>query len=453
MPTVKYECMKNILIIGAGRSASALINYILGQAEQYEWKVTVVDMDKKLAQQKINNHPSAVAHGLNVQDLDSRRQFISVNDVIVSLLPPALHILVAEDCVLLKKHLVTASYVSDDIRKLDQEVRDSSLIFMGEMGLDPGIDHMSAMKHIHQLQDDGNEIISFKSYTGGLIAPESDDNPWHYKFTWNPMNVVIAGQGTAHYLLDGRYKYIPYHRLFNECETIDIPGEGEYEVYANRDSLPYRKLYGLSDIPTLVRGTIRGEGFCEAWNAFVQLGITDNSFKLEDSDSLTYRDFILSYVNESVPGTVEEKFAETLDIELYSELMDKYRWLGLFEEKKIRLQNASPAEILLDLLLDKWQIKKEDKDMILMQHEFIYLKNGKKHRLISSLKYLGKNSTDTAMSRLVGYPLGIITKLIMLGKVDLTGVNIPVMPEIYLPVLEELETLGVRFTSTEEVLD
>lgn len=442
--------MKNILIIGAGRSASALIRYLLKQALLYRWQVTVVDIDKKLAQSKIQDHPCGKADQLNVEDEEQRARLIQENDVIVSLLPAALHILVARDCLKLKKHLVTASYVSSEMHELNLKAKEASLIFMGEMGLDPGIDHMSAMKHIHQLQAEGSEINAFRSYTGGLVAPESDSNPWHYKFTWNPLNVVLAGQGTAQYLKDGRYKYVPYHRIFAEAEPVEVLGGGEYEVYANRDSLMYKEPYGIEDIPTLIRGTIRGKGFCAAWNGLVQLGLTDDSYPIVDSEHMTYRSFIRAFVDAHSEGTLEERVASMLNID--SDIMDKYRWLGLFEDKKINLVAASPARILLNLLIDKWQMEENDKDMILMQHDFRYRRDGEDFKLVSTLKLKGKDSTDTAMSRLVGFPLGILTKLIMLGKINTTGVNIPVMPDVYEPVLEELEELGVFFTTKEEKL-
>jgi len=304
--------------------------------------------------------------------------------------------------------------------ELGDEARSRNLIFMGEMGLDPGIDHMSAMEAIDKIKDEGGKITAFRSYTGGLIAPESDDNPWNYKFTWNPRNVIMAGKGTAQYLENGKYKYIPYNRIFKQYRVIDVPGMGEYEVYANRDSLLYRDVYGLSDIPNILRGTIRHRGFCEAWNALIKIGLTDNSYP-----------------------------ADFLKVDVDSDVIHKLKWAGLLRKKRIKLKDASPALILENLLLEKWALKKKDKDMIIMQHEFEYELNDEKHQRISTLVLKGKNAKDTAMAKLVGIPLGIFVKLVMQSKIRATGVNIPVAKEVYQPVLEELKDFGVIFKEKE----
>ena len=323
---------------------------------------------------------------------------------------------------------------------------------MGEMGLDPGIDHMSAMQKINEIKDKGGKLTAFRSYTGGLIAPESDNNPWHYKFTWNPRNVVLAGQGTAQYLKDGKFKYIPYNRLFKDYQTIDIPGLGEYEVYANRDSLLYREVYGLSGIPNILRGTIRGKGFCKAWDALIQIGLTDGSYPILDCDKLSYHELMEAYVSRHSSGSVKERIAQLIGEEVNSAVLQKLEWLGLFRKKKINLQHATPALILENLLLDKWKLQPEDKDMILMQHEFEYELEGKKHLLLSTLVMKGNNAVDTAMSRLVGLPMGVFVKLVMEGRITSKGVNIPVMKEVYDPVLEELQHYGVVFEEREVML-
>jgi saccharopine dehydrogenase (NADP+, L-glutamate forming) len=443
--------MNNILIIGAGRSATALIHYVLDQAAQYQWHVVVADADPQLAKKKINGHPNGQGVWLDVTKVNDRRDLIGRADVGVSLLPAHLHLEVAHDCIKLHKHLITASYVSQEMYRLGDEARSRELIFMGEMGLDPGIDHMSAMQSIHEIKAKGGKLNTFRSYTGGLIAPESDNNPWHYKFTWNPRNVVLAGQGTAQFLENGKLKYIPYSRLFQRYKRIEIPGLGAYEVYPNRDSLLYREVYGLEGIPNIQRGTIRGEGFCDAWNALVKIGLTDGSYPILDSDSLTYYDLMEAYVRGDEPGTVKQRVARMIGEQEDSEVMKKLDWLGLFSRKKIQVANATPAYILERLLLDKWQLQPEDKDMILMQHQFEYELEGKEHKLTSTLSLKGTNSQDTAMAKLVGLPLGIFVKLVMIGKIKSSGVQIPVTPEIYTPVLEELKDFGVIFeeTSTE----
>jgi saccharopine dehydrogenase-like NADP-dependent oxidoreductase len=442
--------MNNILIIGAGRSAGACIDYILDQSVEKNWFVTVADADPELARARVSGYPNGKPAWLDVLKTNDRRDLIERADVVVSLLPAHLHLEVAHDCIKMKKHLITASYVSQEMYRLGDEARDRDLIFMGEMGLDPGIDHMSAMKQIDDIKTRGGEITAFRSYTGGLVAPESDDNPWHYKFTWNPRNVVLAGQGTAQYLENGKHKYIPYSRLFREYRLIDIPGMGEFEAYANRDSLLYREVYGLSDIPNIMRGTLRHRHFCEAWNALVQIGLTDGSYPILESERLSYHEMMEGYLSRvQGSGSVKERIARLLGESVDSEVMQKLEWLGLFRKKKIGLANATPAFILEQLLLEKWKLQPKDKDMIVMQHEFEYTLNGEKKESASTLVMRGKDAENTAMSKLVGLPMGIFVKLVMEGKINSTGVNIPVMPEVYEPVLQELETYDVKFTERE----
>ncbi len=437
--------MNKLLIIGAGRSASALIQYLLTQADHYKWQVTVADYNLDVAQERVGTHPSGKAVQLDIKSIDQRRPLIQKADVVASLLPSHLHMEVARDCLQFEKHLITASYVSQEMLKLSEEAAARNLIFMGEIGLDPGIDHMSAMQVIDEIRDAGGTIQAFKSYTGGLIAPESDDNPWHYKFTWNPRNVVLAGQGTAQYIENGNLKFIPYHRLFRRYDVVDILGMGQYEMYANRDSLLYRRAYQLEDIPTLIRGTLRHKGFCEAWDAFVQLGLTDDSYPLVHSGQITFRQFIEAYIDDDLEGTLEERVAQALHVASYSELMKKIEWTGIFSDELIGLQNATPAQILESLLLKKWKLRPTDKDMIIMQHEFDYILDGKSYQRVSRMVLTGNHSEDTAMSKLVGLPLGIFIKHVMLDRIQLKGVNIPVMKEVYQPVLEELSTFGVLF--------
>ncbi|MEL7221777.1 MAG: saccharopine dehydrogenase C-terminal domain-containing protein, partial [Bacteroidota bacterium] len=388
---------------------------------------------------------------LDVLKVNDRRELIGRADVVVSLLPAHLHVEVAQDCIKLHKHLITASYVSKEMYSLGDEVRDRELIFMGEMGLDPGIDHMSAMQKIDEIKEKGGKLLSFRSYTGGLIAPESDTNPWHYKFTWNPRNVVLAGQGTAQYLRKKKLKFIPYNRLFSETWEIDVPNMGPFEVYANRDSLLYREQYGLKDIPTILRGTIRYPGFCEAWNALIKIGLTDADFPILSSGELTYHALMEAFAPPG-PGSVKDRIAMLIGEDPDSEVIEKLTWLGLFRKKKIGIENATPALILENLLLKKWKLEADDKDMIIMQHEFVYTLNGKKRRLTSSMVMKGEGQHDTAMARLVGLPMGIFVGLIAEGRIKSTGVQIPVMKEVYEPVLKELEDYGVKFEEFEEVL-
>ena len=419
------EKLNNILILGAGRSSTALIKYVLEKASSHGWYVTVADANPEIAQKKVAGHPNGRGAWLDVSKVNDRRDLIRWADVVVSLLPAHLHLEVAHDCIKLKKHLITASYISHEMYRLGDEARDRELIFMGEMGLDPGIDHMSAMQKINEIKEMGGKLTAFRSYTGGLIAPESNDNPWNYKFTWNPRNVVLAGQGTAQYLKGGKFKYVPYHRIFDHYWTVDIPEMGPFEVYANRDSLLYREVYGLSGIPNILRGTIRYSGFCDAWNALIKIGITDGSYPILDSDKLTYHQWMEAYVRDEVGGSVKEKIANMIGEAPDSEVMQKLEWLGLFRKVKIGLPNATPALILEKLLLDKWKLQPDDKDMIIMHHEFEYELNGEEKMITSTMVLKGENSMDTAMSKLVGLPLGIFVKLVMEGRIQSKGVNIP----------------------------
>ena len=442
--------MKNLLIIGAGRSATVLINYILEQARRHNFFITVADADLEVAAKKVGDHPNGRAIWLDASKPNDRREVIQRHDVVVSLLPPQMHLEVAQDCIVLGKHLVTASYVSKQVFRLGDEARQRALVFMNELGLDPGIDHMSAMQRIHQIKEQGGQITAFYSYTGGLVAPESDDNPWHYKFSWNPRNVVLAGQGTAQFLEAGKLKYIPYRRLFRQYSLVDIPGMGQWEVYANRDSLLYKEAYGLQDIQTLFRGTIRHRGFCDAWNALVRIGLTDATFPIVDSDKLTYHDLMEAFLGISQhTGSVKDRIAKLLETDPEGEVMQKLEWLGLFSKKRIQVKDGTPALILEALLLEKWALRQQDKDMVIMQHVFEYEIQGKKRKLTSTLIMKGNDGVDTAMSKLVGLPLGIFVKLLLLGKVSPTGVRIPTMPEVYEPVMAELAEYGVQFIEEE----
>jgi saccharopine dehydrogenase-like NADP-dependent oxidoreductase len=442
--------MNNILVIGAGRSSTALINYLLENAAENQWFITVADADLELAKQKIGTNPNGRAIWLDVQKPNDRRDVIARVDVVVSLLPVFLHWDVAQDCIKLKKHLVNASYVTKEMYSLGEEAKRNDLIFMGEMGLDPGLDHMSAVQKINEIKAKNGKITAFRSYTGGLVAPESDNNPWRYKISWNPRNVVLAGQGTAQYLEDGKHKYIPYNRLFTQFENVSIQGMGEFEMYANRDSLLYRDAYGIQNTPNIIRGTLRHKGFCEAWNALRKIGLTDNTYPIVDSESMTYHELMEAYVWKTSHGSVKDRIANLVGTSPDSDIMQKLEFLGLFSKKKIKMLNASPAQILESLLVEKLVLEPEDKDMVIMQHEFDYSIGRQKRRLTSTLVMKGEDAGHTAMSRLVGLPLAIFVKLMMQGKFQHTGVNIPIMKEAYEPVIEELKKYGVEFQEKDE---
>lgn len=439
--------MKNILIIGAGKSSSSLIKYLLEKSDEENLKIIIADISIENALELIDNHKNASAIIFDVFNENQRKQEIEKSDIVISMLPARFHIEVAKDCLLFNKHMVTASYISKEMKALDSEAKQKGLIFMNEIGLDPGLDHMSAMQVIDRIRDNNAKILLFESFCGGLVAPESDNNLWNYKFTWNPRNVVLAGQGgAAMFIQEGTYKYIPYHKLFRRTEFLNINNQ-KFEAYANRDSLKYRSVYGLDNIPTMYRGTIRKVGFSRAWNIFVQLGMTDDSYIIEDSENMSYRDFVNLFLAYSPSDSVELKLRSYLKIDQDDVMWEKLVELDLFNpDKKIGLQNATPAQMLQKILQDSWTLQKDDKDMIVMQHLFGYEIDGEKRQIESSLIVEGENQTYTAMAKTVGLPVAIATLKILKGEIKTPGVQLPISKEVYIPILKELELHGIKFT-------
>ncbi|QOG02824.1 saccharopine dehydrogenase family protein [Flavobacterium sp. MDT1-60] len=439
--------MRSILIIGAGRSASSLIRYLLSKSESENLHLIVADLSLALAEKKTENHPNATPIALNIFDTDERKAAIEKASIVISMLPAHLHIEIAKDCLQFKKHLVTASYISDAMQALDEEAKKNNLIFMNEIGLDPGIDHMSAMKVIDEIRSKGGNMLLFESFCGGLVAPESDNNLWNYKFTWAPRNVVLAGQGgAAKFIQEGTYKYIPYGTLFRRTEFLEVEEYGKFEAYSNRDSLKYRSIYGLDDILTLYRGTVRRVGFSKAWNMFVQLGMTDDSYIMEDSENMSYRQFTNSFLPYHPTDSVEIKTRLILKIDQDDIMWDKLLELDLFNpDKKVNLPNATPAQILEKILSDSWTLAPDDKDMIVMYHKFGYELYGEKTQIDSKMVCIGDDQTYTAMAKTVGLPVAIATLLILNGKITTPGVQLPIKKEVYLPILKELEEYGVVF--------
>ena len=439
--------MRTILIIGAGRSASSLIQYLLNKSEKENLHLVIGDLSLELAQKKTNNHPNATPIALDIFDKNQREEAIKKADIVVSMLPAHMHIEIAKGCIVYKKHLVTASYVSDAMQELDASVKENNLIFMNEIGLDPGIDHMSAMKVIDEIKDKGGKMILFESFCGGLVAPESDNNLWNYKFTWAPRNVVLAGQGgAAKFIQEGKYKYIPYCNLFRRTEFLDVEGYGRFEGYSNRDSLKYRSVYGLDDVLTLYRGTIRKVGFSKAWNMFVQLGMTDDSYIMEDSENMSYREFVNSFLPYHPTDSVEIKTRLILKIDQDDIMWDKLLELDLFNRNKIvGLKNATPAQMLEKILSESWTLQPEDKDMIVMYHKFGYEFEGKNKQIDSKMVCIGDDQTYTAMAKTVGLPVAMATLLILNGEITTPGVQLPIRKEVYKPILKELEEYGVVF--------
>ena len=439
--------MRKILVIGAGRSSSSLIKYLLDKSTVENLQIIVADVLKQTAEEKIQNHKNGLAIALDVFDNRSRTDAIKNADIVISMLPARFHIEVAKDCIVFKKNMVTASYITPEMKALDDEVKKQGLVFMNEIGLDPGIDHMSAMQVIDKIRDNGAKMLLFESFTGGLVAPESDTNLWNYKFTWNPRNVVLAGQGgAAKFIQEGKYKYIPYHKLFRRTEFLNIIDSGKFEAYANRDSLKYMKEYGLDDILTMYRGTIRRVGFSRAWNLFVRLGMTDDSYIMEDSEEMSYRDFTNSFLAYNPNDSVELKLRSYLKIEQDDIIWDKLLELDIFSPtKKVGLKDATPAQILQKILMDSWSLQEDDKDMIVMQHKFGYEFKGDRRQIESSMVVIGKDQAYTAMAKTVGLPVGIASLLILNKKITTPGVQIPINKEVYEPILEELKEQGIIF--------
>jgi saccharopine dehydrogenase-like NADP-dependent oxidoreductase len=439
--------MRKILIIGAGRSASSLIKYLLDKSEAENLILTIADLSEALANKKTGNHKNARAISFDVCNDEQRKQEIQQADIVISMLPAHLHVEVAKDCVFYKKNMITASYISEEMKSLDSQAKENQIVLMNEIGLDPGIDHMSAMKIMDEIKSKGGKIILFESFCGGLVAPESDTNLWNYKFTWNPRNVVLAGQGgAAKFIQEGTYKYIPYHKLFRRTEFLEVEGFGRFEAYANRDSLKYREIYGLEAIDTCYRGTIRRVGFSKAWDVFVQLGMTDDTYIIDDSEHMSNRDFVNLFLPYHPTDSVEIKFRHQLKIDQDDVIWDKLLELDLFSKSVVTgLKNATPAQMLEKILSYKWTLQPEDKDMIVMYHKIGYEINGEQKQIDSTMVCLGDDQTYTAMAKTVGLPVAIATLKILNGEIQTTGVQLPTAKEVYLPILEELEQYGVVF--------
>lgn len=441
---------KTILVLGAGRSSSALITYLLQRAASHIWKIVVGDVSEAAARLRIGGSTRGHAILFDIHDEVKSAEIVRAADVVISLMPAHLHHLIAKLCVEQGKHLLNASYVSPEMQALHEEALAKNILLLNECGLDPGIDHMSAMQVIDKIKQEGGKLITFESFTGGLISPETDpENPWRYKFTWNPRNVVMAGQATAKFLQEGQFKYIPYQQLFRRLTKVSVPGFGEYEGYANRDSLKYIDTYGLQGIRNMLRGTLRNVGYCAAWDVLVQLGCCDDAFTMEGIAGMTHRDFINAFLNYDSQLMVEEKLCSVFKILPNGPEMKRLRWSGLFDREAIGLKEGTPAQVLEHILNKRWRLHAGDKDLIVMWHKFVYEANGHKKEIQASLTATGDDANYTAMAKTVGLPLGIAAKLLLEGRIKARGVCIPVLKEIYEPVLHELDELGIGLREKE----
>lgn len=418
--------MKTILLFGAGKSATVLIDYLIKETAANKWKFIIADANKEQILSKTNNSPFAEAIEIDITDDDAREELIQRAHVVISMMPPALHYLIAKDCVENRKHLLTASYVDSKIKSLSDEIKHRKLLFLCEMGLDPGIDHMSAMKIIDDIKSKKGNITSFKSHCGGLVAPESDDNPWHYKISWNPRNVVTAGKAGAEYKLDNEIKHVEYNDLFTNCNKVNIDGLG-LACYPNRDSLSYIPIYKLKSAETFIRTTLRYPQFCIGWEAIAKAGLAN------DIDNINPEKVTFAKWSETIiPFMTEE-----------NKLLLEY--LGLFDDALIPATAKTSADVLQYLLETKLVMHPHDKDMIVMLHEIEYDKT----KIESSLIVKGEDNLRTAMAKTVGLPLGIAAKLILNDVIKICGLHIPISKEIYEPVLNELNELGISFKETQ----
>jgi saccharopine dehydrogenase-like NADP-dependent oxidoreductase len=434
--------MKRIVILGAGRSATDLIHYLAQKAVENQWEIIVCDADLSLAEAKIKSYANSKAVALNLKSEHDLNTWVKSAELVISLLPPHLHLTVAQVCLQYKTNLLTASYVDDALRALNREALESDILILGEMGLDPGIDHMSSMDMFDRIHKEGGIIKKYYSSTGGLVAPSSDDNPWHYKFSWNPKNVVLAGKGTAQFIEDGQIIYVPYHRIFKTLKSYTFQGFGEYESYPNRNSISYKTLYKLHDIETLYRGTLRKKNFAKAWHSLIDLGYTNDSFIISSLQEISYRE-----LTKRLAGTTKDRFEQVIweFCQKDAEILEMLQWLGILDEMPVPKNAGTPADVLEELLLRKWNMNPEDKDLVIMHHEVEYTANGQNLKIESTLKLEGDNAVDTAMSKCVGLPLALYAEHLLLRGKPFAGVHIPVDREIYSPVLEGLRQLGIHF--------
>jgi saccharopine dehydrogenase-like NADP-dependent oxidoreductase len=428
---------KHILLFGAGKSATVLIDYLKEISVARQWRVTVADADLATTRAKIGEHTWVKAVQASIGEDAMREQLVQSADVVISLLPPSLHYQVALDCIQFQKHLLTASYVDKELAGKAAEINKLDVLFLCEMGLDPGIDHMSAMQLIHRIHDEGGKISSFVSHCGGLVAPESDDNAWHYKISWNPRNIVLAGKAGATFSDHGTVKTLTYETLFDSCNEVMVEGVGSLAYYPNRDSLSYIPVYGLQEASTFIRTTLRHPSFCRGWKMIVDLGLTDEKNTWE-TDSMSVGAFLKAHFDR-------KKIPPTLD---NGPLLEQFISLGLDDDTLINKGQACSADILQWLIEKKWALGEKDKDMIVMLHEIEYTINNRVSGIKSQLVVKGEDHLRTAMAKTVGLPLGIAATLLLEGNITERGLHTPTVPGIYEPVLARLAEYGIVFNET-----
>jgi len=439
--------MKKVLVLGAGLVAKPLVNYLL---EQPDFHVTVADVEAGRSARIVGGHPRGEASVLDITDRDALGAAIARADLVVSMVPYTFHPVVAELAVERGVSVVTASYVKPAMQALDARAKAKGVTLLNEVGLDPGIDHMEAMRVIHEVHDAGGQILAFTSWCGGLPAPEANTNPFGYKFSWSPRGVLLASKNSAQFLKDGRIVTIPEADLFARPETIGIPGLGLFEGYPNRDSVMYREAYGIPEARTVFRGTLRYPGWCETLRGMVELGLLDETAK--DLTGETWNGLMRQFAQAAPGADLKAVVAARLGLPAGSAILSRLEWLGLFENRPLPAPKASAIDNLTALMIDRMSYAPGERDMVVLQHEFLAQTGNRTERIVSTLIDYGVPHGDSSMSRTVGLPAAIGARLVLEGRIGLKGVQVPVQPEIYGPILDELEKLGVRFEEKRQIL-
>ena len=439
---------KKVLILGAGMVSRPMVKYLF---DKTDYQITMASRTVSKAEKIIDGNPKGTAIELNVKDDELLEKLVSECDLAVSLLPYVYHPKVAELCIKHKKQMVTTSYVSDAMKTLDEKAKDAGILLLNECGLDPGIDHMSAMRVIHNVEKKGGKVISFKSSTGALPSHEANTNPFGYKFSWAPRGVLLASKNPSKWLQDGKEVSYPGEQLFENYYIQDVSGIGSFENYPNRNSVPYKDIYGLKDAQTVYRGTFRMTGWCETMREIVALGWL-NDEPIKDFSGETYEDMTRYLVDAGSNDDIVKATAKYLGLETYSTVIKRLGWLGLFSDKVLPKDKDNPLDYMNVLTLEKMSLSEDERDMIVMHHEFVAKYPNKKEYITSTLVDYGIPNDDSSVARTVSIPAAIATKMILEGKINITGVHIPVIPEIYNPILDELEEMNIKFSEKVETL-
>lgn len=441
--------MKHILALGAGQSAPYMINFLLENAPQHDWFVTIGDRDPAQAQKALKNHPHGAAVQFDINDAALRSTLFEKADIVVNMLSPVFQYLIALECLNHNAHMISASYQSKEVEDLNMDAHRKGLLILNEMGLDPGIDHMSAMKLIHRVQNQGGIITAFLSYGSGVPAPEVQSNPLRYCITWNPRNVVRAGEAGAQYMEDGKIRLLSHNSVFTRTWMVEVEGVGTLEAYANRNSLVYKDIFGLESVQTMIRGTLRYPGWSETWHQIVRLGLPNDTMPIPGLKEMTYREFLDMFLPIHISGLkLEQRVANYLNISPTGKIMENLRWLGLFSNEKIGGEASTAADVMINLLTKKLPLPGGARDMVIIQHEIEAQypdKNNHRERILSTLIEYGEPAGFTAMAKTVGLPVALAVKMALTGQLPLTGCQLPTHPAIYEPVLQELSKAGLDF--------